>query len=394
MKPNAVVNEKSVASYGDHEAMTKAALQHIGEMVDPKAASIRALKIKTGQQVIDQFEPWYFGVAFAFVFKYCIGMPDLPAWSKKPRWRRPSSAPHIGLASWTRAMARRIEAQINRDWTFGFASWNLLFRSAVNLARTIDSYEAPVYDEESNTYRKLSPQDLEHGALQLVAALQGHYVDMSGKNKPVQGDISKLPYVPHLKPAARKILKNVCHVARGVPGTQEARRQMRFEIEAMRMRYGTPLFVTFSPDEAHQLLFVRMARTRASDPVNCTSVHQDCNAGSSNWPAMSESAVLPIDVAKFTRNDSAPNNKAVGAARSKVAALPEAVATLLHALLFSYLGAEGEQSGKYWREILWQPSTVFKRWCNWFCVTSLACVCVRSAHNVISDLGNGLLQQE
>ena len=94
MKPNAVVNEKSVTGHGDHEAMTKAALHHISEMVEPKSATVQTLKIKTGQQVLDQFEPWYFGVAFAFVFKYCLGMPDLPAWSKKPRWRRPQSAPH------------------------------------------------------------------------------------------------------------------------------------------------------------------------------------------------------------------------------------------------------------------------------------------------------------
>ena len=299
MKPNAVVNEKSVTGHGDHEAMTKAALHHISETVEPQSATVQTLKIKTGQQVMDQFEPWYFGVAFAFVFKYCLGMPDLPAWSKKPRWRRPQTAPHIGLASWTRAMARRIEAQINRDWTFGFASWNLLFRSAVNLARTIDSYEAPVYDEDSNTYRKLSPQDLEHGALQLVAALQGSYRDMSGKLKPVKGDISKLSYVPSLKPAARKILKNARHVARGVPGTQEARRQMRYEIEAMRMRYGVPLFVTFSPDEAHQILFVRMVRTRQGDPVNCTQLSGDNHVGSSDWPTFTEGETIPINVHQF-----------------------------------------------------------------------------------------------
>ena len=26
-------------------------------------------------EMLDQFEPWYFGVAFAFCFKYCTGMP-------------------------------------------------------------------------------------------------------------------------------------------------------------------------------------------------------------------------------------------------------------------------------------------------------------------------------
>ena len=28
-------------------------------------------------EMVGQFEPWYFGVAFAFCFEYCTGMPDL-----------------------------------------------------------------------------------------------------------------------------------------------------------------------------------------------------------------------------------------------------------------------------------------------------------------------------
>ena len=228
-------------------------------------------------------------------------MPDPPAWSNKPRWRRPLHAPRVELASWTRAMARRIESQINRDWSFGFVSWNLLFRSAVNLARTIDSYEAPVYDEERNTFRKLSAQDIEQGAMQLVRSLEGSYTDVQGKIKPVKGDLNKLAYVKHLKPAARKLLHNIRHIARGAPGTQEARRMMRFEIQTMRLRYGVPLFVTFSPDEAHQLLFVRMSRTRVSDPVRLSHLHVDMDAGARTWPQLDEDRRLSIYVDTFRR---------------------------------------------------------------------------------------------
>ena len=74
---------------------------------------------------------------------------------------------------------------------------------------------------------------------------------------------------------ARKLLTNMRHTAQGLPGTQEARKRMRFEIQAMRIRYGVPLFVTYTPDEAHQLLFVRMTRVQASDPVRAASVAQD-----------------------------------------------------------------------------------------------------------------------
>ena len=72
--------------------------------------------------MVDQFQPWYFGVAFAFVFKYCTGMPDMPEWSQKERYRRSADAPRVELSDWVRIMARRVEAQVSRDWHFGFAT--------------------------------------------------------------------------------------------------------------------------------------------------------------------------------------------------------------------------------------------------------------------------------
>ena len=77
---------------------------------------VERLSVVTGNIMIDQFEPWYSGVAFAFLFKYCTGIPDMPAFVQKPRYRRFDDAPRIETNLWVRVMARRIEAQINRDW--------------------------------------------------------------------------------------------------------------------------------------------------------------------------------------------------------------------------------------------------------------------------------------
>ena len=44
-------------------------------------------------EMMDQFEPWYFGVAFAFCFKYCTGMPDLRFFDQVKRHRRHEDAP-------------------------------------------------------------------------------------------------------------------------------------------------------------------------------------------------------------------------------------------------------------------------------------------------------------
>ena len=113
--------------------------------------------------------------------------------------------------------------------------------------------------------------------------------------------LRKLPYVQNLSPAARKLLKNMQHTARQLPGTQEARRQMRFEIEAMRIRYGVPLFVTFSPDESHQLVYIRMSRTRRSDPVRSASVWQEWQCGEREFPPLDDNRTLPIAVEAVQR---------------------------------------------------------------------------------------------
>eukprot|EP00959_Pyramimonas_sp_CCMP1952_P179750 3758538-Pyramimonas_sp.AAC.1 len=58
-----------------------------------KNERVDRLRVCTGNTMMDQFEPWYFGVAFAFVLKYCTGMPDMPAFLKRPRYRCSEEAP-------------------------------------------------------------------------------------------------------------------------------------------------------------------------------------------------------------------------------------------------------------------------------------------------------------
>ena len=42
---------------------------------------------------------------------------------------------------------------------------------------------------------------------------------------------------------------------------------MRFITQAYRIRYGIAIFVFFFPDDIHNLLMVRLSRTRRNDPV-------------------------------------------------------------------------------------------------------------------------------
>ena len=214
--------------------------------------------------MLDQFKPWYFGVAFAFVFKYCTGMPDMPAFMKQPRYRRDEDAPYVEAPLWVRIMSRRVEAQVARDWSFGFVSWNYVFRSAVNLSRTWYAYTTV---SPTGARELMTAEEIGKGAVEVTKALWGKYKDVDDRQKSVAGDMTKLRYVPGLSAPAKRLIANMESTAKRLPGTQEARRVMRFETNALRVKYGVPLFITFSPDESHNLLMIRLSRTRRNDPA-------------------------------------------------------------------------------------------------------------------------------
>ena len=188
-------------------------------------------------------------------------MPDPPAFMRRSRHRRDTDAPRVEISDWVRIMARRCEASLQKDVSFGFVSWNYFFRAAVNLSRTTYAYERK---NGQDTELALTPAKLEEGAKQIVNALWGSYSTPSGKQK-VNGDLTKVRWVEGLSPAAYRLLQNIEHSSRTLPGTQEARRLMRFDTQALRVLFGVPVFVTFSPDESHSLLMIRFARVREND---------------------------------------------------------------------------------------------------------------------------------
>ena len=78
--------------------------------------------------MLDQFQPSYFGVAFCFCFKYCVGMQDMLTWARESRPRRPEEAPRIEGLLWVCALARRVGARLKRDWLLGFSQWGFLLK--------------------------------------------------------------------------------------------------------------------------------------------------------------------------------------------------------------------------------------------------------------------------
>ena len=162
--------------------------------------------VKTGNHLIYQFEPAYFGTAHAFIFSYNFGFPDMPAFSKKGRGRRQEDAPRIETWEWVRAMSRRAEASVSGDYSFGFLTWNYLFRSSINLTQSLFAYERK---NNKSTGAKFSPQDIEEGAISIAKALWGKYKDLRGKSQSVGGDMTKVRFVPGLSDAAHLFIKNI-----------------------------------------------------------------------------------------------------------------------------------------------------------------------------------------
>ena len=122
----------------------------------------------------------------------------------------------IEAEAWVRLMSRRVEAQLSRDWNFGFVSWNYIFRSTINQSRTFFAYdrkhEVPASSDvqrvekspdakseadrsafgsvsasntegasTTRTQMGFTPQDFLEGAKQLCKALGGKYRDLDGK---------------------------------------------------------------------------------------------------------------------------------------------------------------------------------------------------------------------
>ncbi|CAE8714602.1 unnamed protein product [Polarella glacialis] len=216
--PNAVVNELSSSAEADLNDQRTAALHAVthelqGGIGDgtneaaPVSRMLHQFEVRTGSELLDQTKPWYFGIAFAFVYKFCTGMPDPPQFADHLRIRRRPEAPRIELGPWMAVQARRVESQLKRDWLLGFTQFSWFFRSSLNLSPA-------VYALDGGKEKQVTVKDLEDAAVSLCAALHGSYIDTSGHPRPVNGDITKLRYVKSLSPIALRMLDNVEHISR------------------------------------------------------------------------------------------------------------------------------------------------------------------------------------
>ena len=103
------------------------------ERSDPQ---VDGKSIATGNAMLGQSNVWYVGVALSVLFKYCAGMPDMPAFAIP---MRPGCA---SLRTCVVVLGRgQVEAQVVPNWHSGLVGWRYSFRSAMTSSRTNNAYE-------------------------------------------------------------------------------------------------------------------------------------------------------------------------------------------------------------------------------------------------------------
>ena len=199
----------------NQNAVAVAALNNLREQLTTQPhKKTDTLEVRTGNQLIDQFQPMYFATAFCFCFSHATACPDVQDTRTRKaeddrdeksvtnRRSRDPNAPSVQVHAWAAAMLRRAETQFRRDWTFGFTTWNFLFRTMVNLQKNTFMYATV---NEQGDCRKFSNLEILHGIHEIQDALHhGKYMDLSNQIKPVKGDLSKVKYSIGLSEAAKK----------------------------------------------------------------------------------------------------------------------------------------------------------------------------------------------
>lgn len=273
-RPRTVVAEGE-ARCDAHQADELALENMITELgSDGIRSGLQTFEVRAGNQLIDMFRACYWAIAFCFLFKHATAEPDVvnsaateeeQAKAISRRRKGNGDAPDVAIQAWGSAILRQAASQFRRDWNFAPALWNFLFRTRVNQLPNSNAY---IHMNDADGQRAMTPTEIEHGAQEIYRKLrQGVYVDVNNQNKAVNGDLSKLRYVPGLSAAAQKLLGNAEARTKTIPGTHAVRSTMRHQTHAYRVNYGLAIFITFSPSERDSTIMVRMVRARLGDPA-------------------------------------------------------------------------------------------------------------------------------
>ena len=213
-RARAVVPEGCSQDREDQNGIATAALNDLADQLRAKQEDkiTETFEVRTGNHLMDQFQPLYFATAFSFCFKHGTGCPDVQNSKEKTaahkdeqhvgrRRSRNPEAPEVQIFEYATGMQRRAETQFRRDWTFGFTLWNYLFRTMNNKQQNAFMYCVP---DENGQRRALTGKEIMDAVKEIQQKLvKGKYLDVSNQARPINGDLSKVRFAG-ISPAAEK----------------------------------------------------------------------------------------------------------------------------------------------------------------------------------------------
>ena len=84
---------------------------------------------------------------------------------------------------------------------------------------------------------------------------------------PIAGDITRLPFAEGLSTFERSLAREICFRSAHMPGNMAVRRTMGHAALGARVVFGETLFMTWSPNEQHSAVVLRLMRNRSNDPM-------------------------------------------------------------------------------------------------------------------------------
>ena len=153
---------------------------------------------------------------------------------------------------WTAGVARRIEAQIQADWSTIPALRNLDFRHAMYASpslkfqtkvETADSLAAQARDY-CDAAKNLYQHHLWHG----------FQLSRTGRKQYINGDITKLRFAYGLTAVEKKLLHNLGFITRTLSGAQELRLQMGHCLTGANIVHGTGVLWSICQEPCSQII--------------------------------------------------------------------------------------------------------------------------------------------
>ena len=277
---------------------SKRSEEHDHEEMDKR----KTLAILSGE-MRSQLEACFFMAAFPFLFPYSIGSPDLKYQERDRNVEgKKADAPVVDFVDdWSKLIVQRAEAQFRRDLQLPFAVWNLVFRTVVNIGSNMYAVSKMATSEDGKQTH-IDGKVFRDAALTILQALGDTYT-IGDMRLSVDGDLQKVRNTCRVQhnPMAQRMLSSMQATLKRIEGTQEIRTLMRHEITAYRVFYGTPIMVTFAPNEKHSTLMIRMSRMRRNDPMvtSCDEVRQ----WQRHWGDLFEPKLVEKDHAALNKDE-------------------------------------------------------------------------------------------